>query len=481
MRLPAITLSSRMLTRWWVLVYLITLLALLPVRSLWLDEILDLPAVRDLSISGLLRDVPHNAGGVPLSYFSQAVAVRLFGFSAFSGRLPSAVFSVLGCIGMILLARQIGLRYRLVVALVFCTFPLQFRYALEARPYSQALCIGIWLTVLLLQLLQSAKGASQPVLREFHGRSESKWAAAYGLLLAAGLYAQPYTLFVSACHWLWLFLRRRDPEAKALLPLSLAIVFAAISFLPWYLWARVDWRHSAEHGHFSFHFGWKTFALVLREITGAGYVGIALVLLACVVAWRTEVLQKRHRVLLCLYAIVPVIGALCADANFGYFVAIRQMIFVLAPLALLVAAGFEGLALRGQQLGGWLLIALLLVTNVTGDVRYLLRPREDWGAAASQIAKLTTPSPDASTITRGCVIFVPPSSAPFYEFFDRDITRRQCPAELRERDPVVLAISPYEAQPAYDATRKALRLAGFFKRSVSNQNGPRIEIFARRE
>ena len=132
----------------------------------------------------------------PLGYIPQFAAVHLFGFSASSARLPSAVWSLAACAGVFLLARRMDLQQPLIAVAIFALFPLQLRYALEVRPYELALALGIWATVAFLAwLLPQAESAPR--------------AALYALAMAAALYTFPFTLFVAIAHLAWACMTRR--------------------------------------------------------------------------------------------------------------------------------------------------------------------------------------------------------------------------------------------------------------------------------
>ena len=75
-------------------VYAGVLVALLPVLSLWLDEIMDLMVVRSAGMRELLAGVAVNSGNAPLNYIVQFWTVHVLGFSPFTGRLPEAIFSL---------------------------------------------------------------------------------------------------------------------------------------------------------------------------------------------------------------------------------------------------------------------------------------------------------------------------------------------------------------------------------------------------
>src|SRR5580658_4171464 len=132
----------------WLAAYAVCLILLLTRLSLWLDEILDLMGARIQSFPELISYVRSNAGAVPLGYLAQAAAIRAFGLSAFSGRLPSALASLAGCAGVYFLARRTAVRRPLLAAVAFAICPIQFRYALEARDYALALALSIYATLL---------------------------------------------------------------------------------------------------------------------------------------------------------------------------------------------------------------------------------------------------------------------------------------------------------------------------------------------
>lgn len=209
--------------------YAITLILLIPVKPLWVDEIIDLGGIRDVSdVRGVLDFVPGNAGGVPLGYLVDFAMIRLFGYSVFVARLPSVLFSVLTCAGVWVLAHQTRLRMPLLAVIVYAVSPLTLRYALEARPYAQAACWSAFSTVVFLSLIR------QPTLGK---------AAAYAVLAAAGLYAQPYSIFVPVAHMIWLVLTQSVKEKpRAIWLAGSGASLASLAFLPWFLKTHAAWQ-----------------------------------------------------------------------------------------------------------------------------------------------------------------------------------------------------------------------------------------------
>jgi hypothetical protein len=436
--------------------YSICLVLLLPRLSLWLDEILDMIGVRFSDLPRLIEYVPTNSGGVPLGYLTQAASVHALGYSAFSGRLPSAIFSVLGALGILLIAKRFALRWPLLALAVFCFFPLQFRYALEARPYSQALAIAIWMTLAFLWL-----------------REGPNWRRSllYCACIAAGLYTQPFSVFAAVAHFLWVILSPAD-ETKRKLSLATggALSLAALAFLPWYSYARQFWRESIQTSHFHSTLNVKTPLLILHELIGAGYPGSILLLLGVCVGLTMKFRSRPDRLFWILMLLCPVFFALLADQVFGYFVAIRQMIFLLAPLAILFAAGVEILTDRWPRLAA-LFTCVLAAILIYGNIHLFTMPREDWATAANLLADRTRQGQ--------CVIFLPPDSARLYDFFNPQASSLVCPSDLATARTIIAAMSPYGSI----AAQKELELHLFrmgFRRQVLLNNLVRVDLYQNR-
>ena len=425
-------------------VYACVLAALLPVLSLWLDEIYDLIVARMDRLADVLDYVPHVSGNVPLNYVVQFASVHLLGFSAFTGRLPSAISSVVACAGVFVLAKRMGMRRPLLATAIFALFPLQLRYALEARPYELALCLSIWATVAFLRVLERPES----VLR----------GALYGLSIAAGLFTFPYMLFVPLGHLTWAGLvsfgtRRWQP----LLTVAVALGIAGLIFAPWYLHSAASWRAAVEIGQLKGTITLRAVPMILRELIAGGYTGSLLVLAGFACGLR----RRQDWPLWLLYLMVPIVCAVAADAWFGYFLAIRQMIFVLAPLALLFTAGVEALPRRP----GALLTAGLLITLIVGNISFFRRPREDWRTGAVILAN------------EACVIYSPPDSRNLYAFFVPDLANRTCAPGQQPR--VALAISPYDSKDSVTERQRKLTNSGYTERADFNPATPRIEIYTR--
>jgi hypothetical protein len=203
------------------------------ILPLWLDEILQLLGTRDLGISALLNYVAENAGGVPLGYLTQAATIHLVGYSVFAARLPSIVFGVLSYFGFGVLVLQAKLLWPSIGLLLFALLPLQIRYASEARPYEQALCLTTWCSVLFLEIV---------------ARPRAWKSVAYVLFVICAVYTQPFGLFVVVAHLSWSVLTwksERMPQfGQPISNAGIAAIAGGLAFLPWFFFARNHWHQA---------------------------------------------------------------------------------------------------------------------------------------------------------------------------------------------------------------------------------------------
>ena len=439
--------------------YLACLIWLLPKLSLWLDEILDLIGAGSAHFGSLIDYVRGNAGAVPLGYLAQAAAIHFFGLSAFSGRLPSTISSVASCLGIYFLARRASLRWPLLPAVVFALCPVQFRYALEARGYALALAFSIWSTVIFISMIERPRAIGRLIL--------------YGLCVVGGLYTQPFSLFVPLSHLAWIvFAPGVARKRSLLLSIGFANVIAILLFLPWYLYAAGVWRESLVATHWRAEPPLKAISLLLRELVGMGYIGTGLALTGvALAAQRGPSASRPGRLFWLLYLLLPIGCVFAADAAFGYFLAIRQMIFVLTPLCVLFGLGVESLIQRNSRAGAALAIALLAAA-VWNDFQLFERPRENWQAAAGLL--------ETEASQGACVWFAPDESRTLYLFFRPELAAAECRADiLPQAARVALAVSPYDLDKGFVAAQRKLLDNGLAKQAELNPGGPLIEVYGR--
>lgn len=398
------------MNRLFLTTYSAILLWLLPKLSLWLDEILDMMG-SSRPLSGVIEWAVINPGGVPLGYLVHWASFQLLGMSAFSARLPSAIASVAACAGIFVVGRRVGLRAPILAVIVFALLPLQFRYALEARPYAIALAISVWTIVVFDQILKRPGTGRLPL---------------YGLLAVAGLYVQPYSVFILAAQFVWVVARPLPNGRGSILATQVGAVAA---FIPWVLYAGA-WSTPLSIVEGDQATGWRSLGLIAHEITGMGYPGTVLMVLGIVLGVRSVA----QRSLWLLYLAVPILGALTLDLTFGYFLAIRQMIYAIVPMTILFACGVESLS-RSRAKVSAALLAALVGGSLYADVNLFFRPRENWQAAAAELK--------SEAAQGACLVFVPANSEVYYTFFSPELPGAKCPSgPLPPSRRIAVAVGP---------------------------------------
>lgn len=430
-----------------------SLFLLLPHLSLWLDEALNVIGSEKATIPALLDYVAHNSGGVPLGYLLQRFSIHLLGFSEVSARIPSAVSSLAATFGMYLLGRRLNARFPALPALLFCLVPLQWRYALEARPYSMALALTVWCTVVFLQLLD---------------RPRMSRACLYSGLILAAIYTNPYALFVPAAHVLWLFRTAFEtkPNRVAFVLALLSNTFAVLLFLPWYLHVRQLWAMDIPvNSHTGFL---KLTELVLKELVGGGYIGSILILTLCAIGAKYLLSVSPAKAYLPVFWLAATVGLpLLGNALFHYFFAARQLIFALAPLCLLAGIGIEAIGKQYKSAAIGVAAALAAVC-LFNDINLFLKPRENWRAAAITLQTLSGPDT--------CLVFVPADSLHLYQVFDPNLRDDNCSSHPADYRQLALALSPYApaatVKTAFDSVPSS-----FSRQGDLNGAGPHIRIY----
>jgi uncharacterized membrane protein len=411
------------------------------IRPLWLDELLQLIATRQTSIVRLLVDVRQTPGAAPLGYLVQQIALRITGYSPTFARLPSALFGAAAVFIVALIARQCSLKYPWLAAAIFAAFPQTLRYATESRTYAQALFFSSVATCLYLRLARSPTPAA---------------ALRYWLVLALAVYTQPYSIVVGLPHLIHSFL---GGARKPALLCGSAVALSSLAFLPWFCWAHAAWQASNAISGFQFSFSIKTPLMLFREFAGAGYFGSALLLLLCAAALPGRCIDKPKRMLLILLIASAPVMVLCADAAFGYFVAARQIIWVLPAVAILTASVIEC-----HPRAGLGLTALLVLICIRQSIVFYRSPGENWELAAKVLAE---------EIREGnCLVVAPAEQAPLYEFFQPELRTRPC-----RSGGIVLAITPAATDAQERNALASLVAAGHKVASVRTVGRSRIVLF----
>jgi mannosyltransferase len=342
-------------------------------------------------------------------------------------------------VGVFMLARQVGLRWPLLAVALYAASPMTLRYALEARPYAQAACWSVFASVVFLSLVRQPSAAK---------------AAGYAALIAAGLYTQPYSVFVPVAHLVWIAIV--SPKSRSLWFAVAAAGAAALAFVPWFVKTHAAWRGALDAG-VRFNVNARDLLVIPHELMGTGYGGAALAGIAILVALATSSLQAEKKLFLSLYVILPLVLVPAADAYFGYFLAARQMIFALVPIGILIAA-------CSSVRWGWILPVAMLGAMLYEDVRWARRPGEGWQAAAALLK-------DA-----GCTIFMPSGARTMYAYFEPRLSVCNENA-LAPVESIALAVSPDQPASALVEAHQKLSRAGFRKAADLRTADPRIELY----
>ncbi len=134
------------------------------------------------------------------------------------------------------------------------------------------MALSVWATVVFFKVVER-RALSALVL--------------YGLIALAGLYTQPYIIFVSLAHLIWVWCCGRGANRRDLLFLTgMPITLAALGFLPWSLWAAHQWRQAVAAYHVSHGIELRAVPMILHELTGAGYLGTGLILCLALIGFK---------------------------------------------------------------------------------------------------------------------------------------------------------------------------------------------------
>lgn len=438
-----------------LVLYGLSLAVMLSRPSLWLDEIIDLHQIRDLDLRDLLRAIPLNAGGVPLSYLFRDLSITTLGYSAFSARLPSLLCSLAALAGVYEIARYLKLRWPLLPVVLLAAMPCQLRYALESRPYSQLLALTVWSTLTFL-LLQARMSVPRVVL--------------YTAINIAGLYSQPFAIFVPLAHIAWALTAKEQAHRKLTLPVGLSLLASAAAFYPWYQLAARLWQQSPD-SHAGYSITAHSLLVLAKEVFGAGYLGTAVIVALCIAGLlcANGTVLPPGRSFWILVVVLPMLLPFAADSYFGYFWASRQTIAAAAPAALVASRGIESLHDRWHPRASLAAFLTVLLISLIADLRFYTKPRENWAAAAASLHVLANSS--------SCIDFTPPQAATFFAFFDPSLASWRCLAATPSATIILVARSPYDSQEQYRAEVNKLKAAGYVLRRKTDFSGPSVEVF----
>jgi Dolichyl-phosphate-mannose-protein mannosyltransferase len=439
--------------------YGLAVLACLELRPLWLDEVFQLVATTSHTWDHFTRSMgTRNPGAVPLGYLTQGLFVLAGSPSPLWARFPSALFSILSCWVLVQVCRELNLpQITELAAVLFMVMPLQFRYAIEGRPYSEALCFSLLATLAFIKLL------AVPTIPT---------ACLCIAATIAGLYTQPYAILSVGGVAFWVAVtkvKQGDWKRAALGPVCLFI--SLLAFLPWYLLENRKWASGIQqHGIPPFHWTVALGLDVIKGISGDGFLCSAALILLAAVGLFSRAATTGVRGLVLLAIVFPIGGALAGDAFTNYFFASRQILFALPGLVILAALGFSELFSRYKPLA-LAAAAILLAAALQKDVTMQMKGREDWPAAASAVAEI---------VRNGrCVQVVPADSLDVYDFFAPGLVTKACEG-LPPVSGVALVSHLYTQAAELAVVEKQLQVQGFVPLQTISRGGTTITLEERR-
>jgi 4-amino-4-deoxy-L-arabinose transferase-like glycosyltransferase len=414
-------------------------------RPLWLDEVLQLAASTQPDARSMIRWVTYNPGGAPLGYLAQRVFVLTLGLTPLAARAAPAIFSLLSAVTLAGFARDLKASATTLVLAAFVVTPLQLRYAVEGRPYSQALFFALAALWCLWRLAQAPSW---------------RLAAAYAALAMAGLYTQPLSAAVQLGA---LAALAGGGRRRAVRLGGIALAIACLLFAPWYLHVRSAWHFGIAVSQYSFAMAPRIVWMLLREISGGGYVATLSLIGAAALGWRrADSLARRF---LLGGVISGIVCAIAADAVSGYFFAVRQVLFVLPAVLLLAAAWLPSPRRERWQPG---LLAIFLVASVAKDVRYFRSPGEDWPGAARALL--------AATSHGACAVVPSPEPKDMYQLFEPGLSGHFCKAS-DAAGPVVIVQNRYTLASSLEEITRMLAAKGFRGGSEIDISGVSLRLY----
>lgn len=348
----------------------------------WHDEVFSV-AFSSTSIAQVLGD---NARDVhpPLYYLGLFFWRQALGDSDDCLRAYSTVWSLVGLLAVLLLARDIAGRRAAVIALALgAVNPQHIYFAQEARMYSQAAalcalaawCLWRWMT---------AAADEERGWKGWRG-----WALGYTVCVAAALYTHYLTAVVLVAQGLfalvWLSGRRCWSSVAGY---ATGALLAGAAFLPWFLYVRhfrtslyhpaLSWIKAAPVSDYFSFLGREFFWGQVRTIHQQWW--MLTTALPCVVlgaglwrAWRAQPpdvaprseARLRTGILFSAWLVAGVLAltALCGLGYHPIYFRQRFSIFLLAPF--LVLAGIGCVAMRRRAVA-WLAVAALGAVMLAG-------------------------------------------------------------------------------------------------------------------
>lgn len=358
-------------------------------QSLWLDEAINVMAVKSYSFFGLITQYAiadfHPPGYSVILWFW----TRVFGISEIAIRVPSIIFGVLTIYIIFLIGKKIHSKsLGLLVAVLLAVNPLHIFYSQEARMYALA-AMAVSFNIFLL--IKYIKGEKTNLL----------FLIISNLLVLASDYVA-YFIFPAQLVFL-LFIKKKSLLKKWFMAFIIAVLIG-IWWLPTFL-SQLDVGSVASNrlpawklivGSFDPKAVPLTFVkFIIGRISYPDKLIYALILLPIstlflFLLWRgVKFIKKLDRNLILSWIFVPVILAFLVSLVipiYSYF----RLLFVLPAFIILVSLGLLSF---GQKIRYIFLVGVIFIELVSASV-YLFNPvyqRDDWKGLVIFLKSKETP------------------------------------------------------------------------------------------
>ncbi len=345
--------------------------------SYWGDEAASImSAQRPLgSLFGMLGRVDAVHG---LYYLFLHFWIRLVGISEFAVRFPSAIAVGIAAAGVVLLASRFASRRVMLVAGLVCVVLPRFTYmGEEARSYAFSTALAVWLTLLLVVLLQTRT------------RRRLFWAG-YAILAAIGVWLFLYLALLLLAHGAFVLLDRRSRPllrawlASAAVGVLLSSPLAIIAIMERHQLAFLAQRPLNLN------------AILVEPWFGNVPLAVAgwlLMAVAAVTAFRRRTHRPSRLALLAgLWLTIPATMLLAASVTVLPIYSVRYLSFAAPAAALLIGLGVDGL---GRNYLRWIavlaLVALAAPTWVYQRGPYAKDGGSDWRQVSDYIGAHARP------------------------------------------------------------------------------------------
>jgi 4-amino-4-deoxy-L-arabinose transferase-like glycosyltransferase len=416
--------------RVWLVFAFAVLLTGVFVLPLWLPEILQLMATTQRSFPIMLNWIKATPHAAPLGYLTQFPLVWILGHSAWVARLPSLAFGLGSCYLLWRLAKKIGIQQPILALVLFLILPIQYRFAIEATVFEEALFFSILAALCFLTLVETP----------------TVWnAGRYALALTLCLYTEPLSFLPAAGYLLFVvaFIVRKEMRL-ALWHILPATALPVLLFGPYFAWTRQfqfsNWLLATD----SYSFLPSTWPMIFRDLTGGGDVGYiltAIVLLGVGVAtWRasrlTEGAHAKRVALFCLLGgvVSTVVIVLILDNQSELPFSPSQFLWAAPGLIILLTAALDWVSSKNKYLA-YALAAIFVGFSVAGDYTLLTTRTEN-------VAKLTAlVGPELQGDS--CVVYLSEGllTHEMFFIFDPSLRSRECTQFFHHR--ILLLSHPY--------------------------------------